>query len=110
MIGIVPPSGKSGQTHDRRSEDRLRPVRRSLLFGDLNNFAATILSAILANAVGQFLSSAIGAEAMRGARQGVVGPLFMSAGFGMASFRIGHDVPMFSTLTVDPGGRPNGDQ
>jgi len=47
---------------------------------------------------------------MGGARQGVVGPFLMGAGFGMASFRIGHDVPMFSASTVNPGGYPNGDQ
>ena len=110
MIGIVPPPEKSGQAHDPRLEGRLRPVRHSLLFGDFNNFAATILSAILANTVGQFLSSAIGAEAMRGARQGVVGPFLVRPGFGMASFRIGHDVPMILASTVNPGGRPNGDQ
>ena len=70
--------------------DRQHGRARRLLFGDFDDFAALILSAVRANAMRQFRFVAIGAVRHHGAAQGIMRPPGGSPPLGMSSFRIRH--------------------
>src|SRR5678815_1958462 len=61
-----------------------------LLFGDLNHFAALVLAAVRANAMGQLGFVAVGAVGHSGAGQVIMGPPHGGPPLGMSSFWIWH--------------------
>jgi len=63
---------------------------RVLLFGNLNHFAALVLAAVRANAMGQLGLMAVGAIGHSGARQMIMRPPRGGPPLGMSSFGIWH--------------------